>query len=498
MKALFGYPEFERTFWNYKYTLKFVGKRAAFPPTGLLTVAAMLPWRWQKKLVDINVCQLSDEQIDWADIVFISAMIAQKPSTMEVISRCRKLGKKIVLGGPILETGCQEFGEVDHLFLGEAEDTLPLFLQDLEAGRPKKVYDGRGQFPDIAKTPIPLWKLNNPEHYASGLLQFSRGCPFRCKFCNIAAMNGRNPRTKPPANLLRELAAMHDAGFRGSVLFADDNLIGNKAKAKEMLRELVLWQEDRDFPFRFTAEVPITIADDPELMQLMVGAGFDKVFLGLETPIRASLIECGKLQNAQRDMGACIKKIQNSGLQPMSGFIVGFDSDPPATFADEMIDFIQGTGIVVAMVGVLQAPPGTELYARLEKEGRIENEASGNNTDCRPNFVPEMPVETLVAGYKKIVGTVYSPNKYYERIRVFLREHNASRRIGGRTNASDFKAFLRSIWYIGLFGGWRTSWYYWKTLFVAFFSYRQAFPKAVALWIYGAHFQKIAKEITKS
>ncbi len=498
MNILLVYPEFLETFWSWKHILKFVSKKAAFPPLGLLTVAAMLPKLWQKRLVDINVHKLSDEQIKWADYVFISAMIAQKDSAKKVISRCKNLGVKIVVGGPILEEGYEEFEGVDHFLLGEAEDILPLFLKGLETGNSKKVYDAVGRFPNIANTPIPLWELINPEDYASGFVQYSRGCPYNCKFCNIAAINGRTPRTKPTANLLLELDALYDAGFRGPVLFADDNFIGNKTRVKEMLPELIEWQEDKDYPFDFTAEVSIIIADDPELMEMMVKAGFCKVFLGLETPIKASLVECGKLQNARRDMPACVKKIQNYGLHPMAGFIVGFDNDPADTFDQLQIDFIQKTGIVIAMVGVLQAPPGTELYARLEKEGRLLGSASGNNTDCYPNFVPAMSLSVLVEGYKEIIKTIYSPQKYYERIRVFLREYNVSKRIKGRISLSDLRAFVRSIWRIGLIGGWKTSWYYWKTLFVTFFKYRQAFPQAVALWIYGMHFQRIAKAITKS
>lgn len=498
MKILLVYPEFLETFWSWKYILKFVSKKAAFPPLGLLTVAAMLPKSWQKRLVDINVRKLLDEQIKWADYVLISAMIAQKDSAKKVISRCRNLGVKIVVGGPILEEGCEEFEEVDYFLLGEAENTLPLFLKDLETGNRKKVYGASGQFPDIADTPIPLWKLINPKDYASGFVQYSRGCPYNCKFCNIAAINGRRPRIKPTANLLLELDAIYDAGFRGPVLFADDNFIGNKAKVKEMLPELIKWQEDKDYPFDFTAEAPIIIADDPGLMETMVKAGFSKVFLGLETPIKASLIECGKLQNARRDMSACVKKIQNHGLHPMSGFIVGFDNDPPDTFDKQQIDFIQNTGIVIAMVGVLQAPSRTELHARLEKEGRLLRSASGNNTDCYPNFVPAMSVDALVEGYKKIIKTIYSPKKYYERICVFLREYNVLKRPKRQVRMSDFRAFVRSIWRIGLMAGWKTSWYYWKTLFVTLSKHRQAFPQAVALWIYGVHFQRIAKAITKS
>ena len=497
MKILLVYPEFLVTFWSWKYLLKFVSKKAAFPPLGLLTVAAILPKSWEKKLVDINVRKLTDEQIRWADYVFISAMIAQKDSAKEVISRCNKLGAKMVIGGPILDMGCEEFEEVSYFLLGEVENTLPSFLEDLERGNAKRVY-APNNFPDIAASPIPLWELINPEDYASMFVQYGRGCPFKCTFCNIAAINGRIPRSKLSDQFLSELDAIYQTGFRGPVLLADDNFIGNKAKVKEMLPKLIKWQEDRGHPFDFTTEVPITLADDQDLMKMMVAAGFYKVFLGLETPITASLIECNKLQNAKRDMAACVKRIQNNGLHPMSGFIVGFDNDPPVTFDTLMIDFIQRTGVVMAMVGVLQAPPKTELHAKLRREGRLLKDASGNNTDCSLNYIPRMDAKILLRGYRRIIETIYSPKKYYERICVFLREYSASKNKRKKIGIDDAKAFIRSIWYIGLTGGLRTSWYYWRTILTAFFKYRQAFSEAVALQIYGAHFQKVAKGIKKS
>ena len=497
MNILLVYPEFLATFWSWKYLLKFINKKAAFPPLGLLTIAAMLPESWEKKLVDLNVGKLSDNDIRWADCVFVSAMTTQGNSAREVIARCEKLGVRVVLGGPILDLGCEKFSTVNHFLVGEVENTLQEFLADLEKGAAKNIYPPKN-FPDLASSPTPLWSLINPKDYACLLMQFGRGCPHKCSFCNVAAINGRIPRSKSPAQFLGELNAIYLLGYRGPIMLADDNFIGNKKAARAMLRELLKWQQDREYPFDFTAEADITLADDQILMDMMVVAGFKKVFLGLETPNNESLVECGKLQNATRDMAACVKKIQNRGLHAMSGFILGFDADDPRTIFEQHIRFYQETGIVYPMIGVLQALPGTELNSRLSREGRLLTQSSGNNTDCRPNFIPEMPVETLIRGYKRVVATAYSPRKYYERIRVFLAEYNVAKRIAKKNTAGDIGAFIASIWRIGLFGGLKTSYYYWKTLLLAFFKHRRAFSDAVALQIYGAHFRRIARGIQKS
>jgi len=497
MNALLVYPEFLTTFWSWKHLLKFVAKKSAFPPLGLLTIAAMLPEFWEKRIVDLNVRKLTDADIKWADCVFMGAMKTQSDSAKEIIFRCATLGKSVILGGPILQTGYEEFEQVSHLLIGEAENILPDFLADLEKGSAKRIYESK-KFPDICASPIPLWNLINPEDYASGLIQWSRGCPYGCEFCDIDSLNGRIPRVKSVFQFLTELDAMYQAGFRGAMLIADDNFIGNVSKIRRMLPKLAKWQKERGYPFSFTIEAPITVADRPELMEAMVEANVGKVFLGLETPNRASLAECAKTQNLNRDLVADVEKIQKSGLTPMSGFIAGFDNDSPATFADEMIDFIQNSGVVVAMVGVLQAPLGTKLYARLKREGRIREHASGNNTDCYPNFIPKMPVGTLVAGYKKIIERIYSPKEYYERICIFLKKYDPSKRVKTRIDKESAMAFLRSIWHIGILAEWKTKWYYWRTIFTVILKHRSAFSEAVAMQIYGAHFQKIAEAIKES
>jgi len=498
MNALLVYPEFLTTFWSWKHLLKFVAKKSAFPPLGLLTVAAMLPKKWNKKLIDLNVTELTDEDIEWADFVFVGAMKTQSASAKEVISRCATLGKPVILGGPILQTGYEEFEQVSHFLIGEAEGIFSDFLADLEKGSAKKVYEAK-KFPNICTSPVPLWELIDPKDYASGLIQWSRGCPYECEFCDIDSLNGRIPRVKSVSQFLAELEAMHQAGFRGAMLIADDNFIGNMAETRIMLSKLVKWQRERGYPYNFTIESPVTIADKSELMEAMVAANIGKIFLGIETPNQASLAECKKRQNLNRDLVADVKKIQQYGLIPMSGFIVGFDNDPPATFETDMIDFIQRSGVVIAMVGVLQAPLGTKLYARLQKEGRLLKQASGNNTDCCPNFVPVMPVETLVTGYKEIIAEIYSPKECYKRICNFLGEYDTSKRVKTKISKENRMAFYRSIWYIGILGSWKTKWYYWRTIFTVLFKHRSAFAEAVTMQIYVAgHFQKIAESIEES
>ena len=497
MNALFVYPKFAETFWSWKWALKFVGKKAAFPPLGLITAAAMFSKSWEKKLVDLSVCDLADEDINWADYVFVSAMAAQSDSTKAVILRCKENNVPVVLGGPILQQGCEEFGDVSHFLLGEAENILIEFLSDLQANNAKRIYSAKS-FPELADSPIPLWKLLNIDAYASMLVQYGRGCPHKCTFCNVATINGRVPRVKSPEQFLRELDALYDTGFLGAVMFADDNLIGNKPRAREMLAGLVEWQKKHGYPFEFTAEVDITLAEEDDLMDLMVQAGFKKVFLGLETPNNGSLIECGKTQNAKRDMVACVRKLLQHGLIPMSGFIVGFDADNPRIFVKQMVRFIQEAPIVVAMVGVLQAPPGAELYRNMEKEGRLRDKSTGNNLDLYPNFETKMSVDILVAGFKKIWATIYSPRVYYERIETLLREYNAETKPVGKMTAPDIGAFWASVWRIGFLGGPVVSYYYWKTLLLAFFKYPKALPEAVAFQIYGAHFRRIAKNIKRA
>lgn len=491
MKMLLVYPKYPDTFWSFKYALKFISKKASFPPLGLLTIAAMFPKKWEKKLVDMAVSALTDEDIKWADYVFISAMSIQRESVKKVIAKCKRLGAKIVAGGPLFTTEYEYFEDVDHLVLNEAEVTLPSFLEDLKEGHPKHIYTS-DQWPDVKKTPIPLWELVNMKKYASMCIQYSRGCPFNCEFCDVTLLFGHKMRIKTKDQISVELETLYSQGWRGGVFIVDDNFIGNKGKLKkEVLPTMIEWMEKRKYPFSFSTQASINLSDDEELMKMMVQAGFDSVFVGIETPDEESLAECGKIQNKNRDLISCIKKIQKFGLEVQGGFIVGFDSDPFSIF-ERLITFIQKSGIVTAMVGLLNAPRGTKLYHRLVKENRLLKNISGDNTDLSINFIPKMNHGSLIEGYKKILRTIYSPKRYYERVLTLFRNFEPLQRKKSQFRLYHLGAFLKSIWLLGIRGKGRI--YYWKLLFWTLFWRQELFPLAVTYSIYGFHFRKIFRD----
>ncbi len=489
------YPQYPATFWSFKHILKFVSKKAAFPPLGLLTVAAMLPNEWEKKVVDMNVTGLKDKDIQWADYVFLSAMITQKESVIEVIERCNRLETSVVAGGPVFTTGYEEFEGVDHFVLGEAETVMPQFVQDLRNGCAEPLYQSEER-PNVALTPIPAWDLIKLKNYFSMPIQYSRGCPFDCEFCDIVIMNGRIPRTKSSEQLLGEFDFLYEHGWRGSVFIVDDNFIGNKAKVKEILPEIILWQRERKYPFLLFTEASLNLADDDGLMGMMVDAGFDRVFIGLETPSKEGLAECNKFQNEKRDMGEAVRAIQHNGMQVLGGFIVGFDSDPESIF-DNQINFIQNIGVVTAMVGILTALPKTRLYNRLKAEGRLLKTSSGDNTDGSLNFIPKMDSEKVINGYQRIIQTIYSPKQYYERIGTFLDEYRPIRTRKQKIGFGQIRSLLKSVWYIGIIGKADFRWYYWKIMSRAFFKHREAFPEVVTLCIYGLHFRKVTEAASR-
>ena len=494
MKVLLVYPQTPDTFWSFKHALRFVSKKAAFPPLGLLTVGAMLPDDWEKKLVDMNTATLTDKDLNWADYVFISAMAVQQDSAKEVINRCKKFGTKIVAGGPLFGAGYEEFGfdDIDHLIFNEAENILPLFLEDLEKGCAKHIYTSEER-PDITKTPVPLWSLIEKKKYQSLSIQYSRGCPFNCEFCDIVIMNGHIPRTKDKNQMVAELDALYNQGWRGGVFLVDDNFIGNKRKLKsEILPAIIEWMEERKHPFSLYTEASVNLADDEELMHLMVEAGFDQVFVGIESPNEESLVECNKLPNKDRDLLASVKKIQNHGLQVQGGFIVGFDSDPLSIFRSQ-ISFIQKSGIVTAMVGVLMAPPGTGLYKRLKKENRLLPGGSADNTDGSTNFIPKMGHERLVSGYKHILGTIYSPKQYCERIKIFLKEYKPRNKRRGIISPRYIRALIRSMWVLGIREKGRRC--YWRLFVWTLLRKPKCFTLSITLAIQGFHFRKVAEKI---
>lgn len=488
MKILLVYPNYKETFWNFEKLLKLLGKRAAYPPLGLLTVASMMPKEWDKKLVDMNTDTLKAEHIKWADYIFISAMLVQKEETRKVIDLAKRAGKKVVAGGPLFTTGWEDFKDVDHIFLGEAEDIFPEFIDDLENNCLKKIYNNKF-FPDIKKTATPDWDLVEFSKYNSMCIQFSRGCPFNCEFCDVVQLNGRIPRLKTADQVISELETLYQKGWRGGVFFVDDNLIGNKVKLKkDFLPAIIKWQKEKKYPFSFTTQVSINLADDRELIRLMANAYFTSVFIGIETPDIKSLKECGKDQNRNRNLIDSIKIIQNMGLTVSGGFIVGFDSDKPSIFSRQ-IEFIQKSGVVTAMVGLLNVIPRTRLYQRLKDTKRLLGKSDGNNTKASLNFIPKMDKDILINGYKKVLATIYSPKQYYERIKTLLKEYRPIYIKTPKLEPYHLKALFTSIWLLGIKQKGRR--YYWNLIIWSLLKRPKLFPHAIGFSLMGVHFREL-------
>jgi radical SAM superfamily enzyme YgiQ (UPF0313 family) len=490
MNVLLIYPEFPDTFWSLKHALKFVGKRAVVPPLGLLTIAAMLPPDWSLRLVDANVRKLSQKDLAWADYAFISAMVVQRESAGRIISVCKESGLRVVAGGPLFTDEHYRYPGVDHFVLNEAELSLPAFLKDLAQGTPGRIY-ASDKFADLSQTPLPKWELLDTKRYASMSIQFSRGCPFQCDFCNVTSLLGHRVRTKTTRQIIAELDGIYKLGWRGDVFFVDDNFIGNKAFLKaDLLPALIEWRKNKKGLLFFT-EASINLADDKVLMAKMVEAGFNKVFVGIETPDEECLAECGKQQNKNRSLVEDVKSIQRMGLEVLAGFIVGFDHDRQTVFQKQM-DFIQHSGIVTAMVGILQAVPGTRLHERLKKEGRLRGDSSGDNVDGTTNIIPSlMSLDALREGYKKILLHIYSPETYYKRIRTFLREYKPPKR-RGKFRLSDVLAVARSSFRLGVIS--RSRFHYWKLMAWTQFKHPALVRDAVSLTICGYHFRKICRQ----
>ncbi len=493
MKILLVSPKTPDTFWSFKHALQFVSRKAAMAPLGLMTVAAMLPPEWELRLVDLNVKRLKDEDLRWADYVMVGAMIVQKESVHEVIARCATLKKTVIAGGPLFTTGHEAFPEIQHFVLGEAEEVMPRVVADMQSGRLQPVYRATSR-PDITRTPAPRWDLINLRHYVTMSVQFSRGCPFDCEFCDIIVMNGRVPRMKTPAQLIAELDGLCRRGWKDMVFVVDDNFIGNKPRTKALLRELIEWRRRTRTRIGFLTEASMNLADDAELCALMVEAGFKKVFVGIETPSVESLEECHKLQNRNRDLVASVQTLQRAGLEVMAGFIVGFDSDKSDIFKRQF-EFIQRSGVATAMVGLLNALPQTRLWQRLKLEGRLETESTGNNTDAALNFKPKLNREFLQSGYRDLVRKLYEPRNYYQRIRTFLKSHRPT---GPRLRLSraDIIAFLKSFWVLGVWHRGRVS--YWRLFWGTLIRHPRQFPHAIELAILGYHFRRVANSLPAS
>ncbi|MDP8206234.1 MAG: B12-binding domain-containing radical SAM protein [Candidatus Electryonea clarkiae] len=489
MKILMVSPDHPETFWSFKYALKFVSKKATEPPLGLLTIAAMLPGEWEKKLIDMNVTKLRNDDIEWADMVFLSGMSIQRESAREIIERCNKLDTVLVAGGPLFTAEFMEFEGVDHFVLNDAEATLPLFLEDLENECPEHIYTS-SEFPSLKNTPVPMWELIDMKNYTTLDIQYSRGCPFQCEFCDISTLFGRKIRTKSKEQVITELDRLYTLGWRGGIFIVDDNFIGNKKKLKrDILPALIKWQERKRYPFAFGTEASIDLSDDDELMILMKTAGFNSVFIGIETTNEDSLTECSKIHNKNRDLVGCVKKMHDFGLLVKGGFIVGFDNDPPTIF-NQLSTFIQESGVVTAMVGLLNAPRGSKLYDRLDGEDRLIKDFSGDNTDSSINFIPRMNPEKLVNGYKQIINNIYEPKAYYQRLRQLLVNYNPVK-IKSNFQFRNIGAFFKSILFLGILGKERL--YFWRLLSWTVFKKPQLFSLALTYAIYGFHFRKIFK-----
>lgn len=488
MKVLLIYPEFPDTYWSFRHAITFEGKRAAFPPLGLMTVSAMLPSAWERRLVDMNVESLWPDDIEWADMVFVSAMIVQRESLEYVVDLCRSMGKKVVVGGPYVSTSCDSLPDADHIFVGEAETTIPEFINDLELGIARKIYKA-DERPSLHATPVPDFSIIDLNAYSAMSVQYSRGCPFQCEFCDIIEIYGRVPRTKTNDQMLAELAALKSAGWRGLVFIVDDNFIGNKKNVRLFLPDLIEWSRSNAFPFSYITEASVNLAEDDALLSDMKDAGFRRVFLGIETPVEESLKEAQKGQNTKRDLLDSIHKIQSYGMEVMAGFIVGFDTDPENIFELQMA-FIRESAIPLAMVGLLSALPDTQLWRRLEKEGRLIGDTTGNNTDGTLNFVPVMDREKLVDGFKTILQNIYSPQEYYRRALDCLSRFHADR-IEPRSSSifRDLRAFSKIIMTLGIRD--RSRGAFWAYLYKLLRFHPRDFAHGITLAAMGYHFRLI-------
>jgi radical SAM superfamily enzyme YgiQ (UPF0313 family) len=494
MNTLLVYPEFPDTFWSFRRALAFAGKKASFPPLGLLTLSTMLPRAWNRRLIDMNVRSLTLADIKWADVVMASAMYVQKDSLRQVIDLSKAHGKRVVVGGPYTSMAIEDLKSADHIFVGEVEPTFPEFLDDLNHGEARRVYESQTR-PAMDLTPVPDFGLAEMQKYSDMSVQYSRGCPFNCEFCDIIEIYGRVPRTKSNAQMLAELDELLRLGWRGDVFVVDDNFIGNKKNVRRLLPELSEWSARHRYPFSFITEASINLADDDELLNQMRSANFRQVFIGIETPVSESLKEAQKGQNMRRDLVDSVRKVQSFGMEVMAGFIVGFDNDPDDIF-ERQIDFIRESAIPIAMVGLLAAIPATQLWRRLEREGRLtSNDHTGSNTDCVLNFVPKMDSSVLIEGYKSIVRNIYSPSEYYDRALLSLRqvERGHSPEMDHGISRKDIATFVRIIAALGVRDRFRGE--FWRFMKRVVFEHREKIEEGLTFAALGYHLRKLAEQV---
>lgn len=499
--ALLVYPEFPPSYWGYQFALEFIGKKASMPPLGLLTVAGMFPKEYDLKVVDMNVGALSDADLEWADLVLTSTMIVQKDSLYDVVRRCNRADVPIIAGGPHPTSyydniKAEAGGTVNHFLSGEVEEVFGDFLTDLKSGVAKEVYTETKK-PDVTQTPIPRFDLINLQNYGSMALQFSRGCPFDCEFCDITKLFGRVPRTKSNEQMLSEFQFLHDLGWRGSLFLVDDNFIGNKRDAMRLLPEVAQWQNERDFPFALYTEASVNLADMEPLMDAMVAAGLNEVFLGIETPNPDALVKMKKKQNTKKGednyLVKAVRSIQEKGMEVMAGFILGLDDDTEDAF-DTQIEFIQTVGIPRAMVGLLTVLKNTDLFFRLQKEGRLMGESDGNNVGFDSlNFKTEMDKQTLIDGYKRVLSTLYDPTlkNYFERCLSMFKHLKPVKHGSHSLGITELTALIKSI-KRQLFSKQGPA--YFRYLMKVIADHPKMFVPAVTLAIHGYHFEKITSQ----
>jgi radical SAM superfamily enzyme YgiQ (UPF0313 family) len=488
MNVLMIYPKYPDTYWSFKHALKFISKKAAVPPLGLITVSAMLPENWQKKLVDMNIEKLEDKDLEWADYIFLSGMYVQKDSVNEILDRCQNYPAKIIAGGPLFTQDHENYPQIDHFILNEAEITLTEFLKDWQTGSLNRIYR-TNEYANLSLTPVPDYHLLKINDYAFMNMQVSRGCPFNCDFCEITALLGHKVRMKSSKQVLEELDTLYKLNWRGPVAVVDDNFIGNKKVIKNsILPDMITWMETHKHPYKFNAQTSINLADDSQLLQMMRNAGFTSTFIGIETPVEESLQSCHKVQNENRDLLENVKQIQKAGLQVSGGFIVGFDSDTETVF-QRQVDFIQKSGIVSAMVGLLNAPKNTQLYRQMEMENRLTVDATGSNTDFTMNFVPKMNHRELLEGYQYIINSIYKEKPYYKRIKELLKNYKPVNVGNNKIDLNQLKAFTKAIFVLGLVNKGRFE--YWKFMAWTLLKKPKLFVDAITMAVYGYHFRTV-------
>jgi hypothetical protein len=503
-RCLFVYPEFTlRSFWNFKAACDLAGAKYPATPLGLITVAAMLPSDWEVRLVDCNVESLSDDDLHWADLVFTGGMLPQQLSALQIIDRAQSLGKSVVVGGPDATSSPHIYSQADYLVLGEAEVTLPQWLADYQADRPRQLYEAGAAKADVTKSPTPRFDLLKLKRYLFPGVQFARGCPFLCEFCDIIELFGRVPRLKTADQLLAELDALYALGHRGLVDIVDDNFIGNKRDVKKFLPRLIEWQKQRGFPFEFATEASINLADDDELLGLMQQANFATVFVGIESPDEETLRQTQKAQNTRRQLADSLKKIYSYGMWASVGYIVGFDSER-GSVAPGVLGLIKSSATPIAMVGLLYALPGTQLTRRLAAEGRlydtfdrvIENLDGGDQCTTGINFDPLRPKIDILRDYRRIIDEIYQPQAYFARVQAVVESLNCSQKklkLSWWHQLRDLRGLARIIWRQGVQASYRGL--FWSTLLTLLRRNPQGIRYGINLMAFFLHFGPFSRYV---